>query len=92
MNVLVVEAPTEAKVSFESFRFDTMINLYHGFESEGLNVSTTPLCQWSFQQFLPLSWTTLRDKYCQHPIAIMGVVVRARPGPLHSLLGVSARL
>ena len=30
--------------------------------------------QWGFRQFLPFSWTTLRDKHCQHPIVIMGVV------------------
>ena len=39
-----------------------------------LNVSTTPLRQWGFLQCLPFSWTTLRDKHCRHPIAIMGVV------------------
>ena len=27
-----------------------------------------------FRQCLPFSWTTLRDKHCQHPIAVMGVV------------------
>ena len=27
-----------------------------------------------FRQCLPLSWTILRDKHCQHPIAVMGVV------------------
>ena len=27
-----------------------------------------------FQQCLTFSWTTLRDKYCRHPIAVMGVV------------------
>jgi hypothetical protein len=40
----------------------------------GPNVSTTPLRQWGFRQCLPLSWTTLRDKHCRHPIAVMGVV------------------
>ena len=39
-----------------------------------LNVSTTPLRQWGFRQYLPFSWTTLRDKHCQHSIAVMGVV------------------
>ena len=38
------------------------------------NVSTTPLRQWGFRQCLPFSWTTLRDKHCRHPIAVMGVV------------------
>ena len=38
------------------------------------NISTTPLRQWGFQQFLPFSWTTLRGKHCQHPIVVMGVV------------------
>jgi hypothetical protein len=38
------------------------------------NVSTTPLWQWGFRQCLPFSWTTLRDKHCWHPIAVMGVV------------------
>ena len=33
-----------------------------------------PLQQWDFQQCLPFSWTTLRDKHCRHPIAVMGVV------------------
>ena len=32
------------------------------------------LWQWGFRQCLPFSWTTLRDKHCRHPIAIMGVV------------------
>ena len=44
------------------------------FSKYGLNVSTTPLRQWGFQQCLPLSWTTLRSKHCRHPIAVMGVV------------------
>ena len=39
-----------------------------------LNVSTTPLRQWSFWQCLPFSWTTLRYKHCLHPINVMGVV------------------
>ena len=30
--------------------------------------------QWGFQQCLPFSWTTLRGKHCQHPIAVMGVL------------------
>ena len=30
--------------------------------------------QWRFQQRLPFSWTTLRDKHCWHPIALMGIV------------------
>ena len=38
------------------------------------NVSTTPLRQWGFWQFLPFSWTTLRDKHCRHSIVVMGVV------------------
>ena len=38
------------------------------------NVSTTPLRQWGFRQCLPFCWTTLRDKHCWHPIAVMGVV------------------
>ena len=38
------------------------------------NVSTTKLRQWRFWQCLPFSQTTLRDKHCRHPIAIMGVV------------------
>ena len=38
------------------------------------NVFTTPLCSWGFRQCLPFSWTTLRGKNCQHPIAVMGVV------------------
>ena len=38
------------------------------------NVPTTPLRQWGFRQCLPFSWTTLRGKYCRHPIAVMGVV------------------
>ena len=39
-----------------------------------LNVPTTPLRQWGFRQCFPFSWTTLRGKHCQHPIAVMGVV------------------
>ena len=46
------------------------------------NVSTTPLRQWGFRQRLPFSWTTLRDKHCRHPIAVMGVVDTFRHGPL----------
>ena len=38
------------------------------------NVSTTPLQQCGFRQCLPFSWTTLRDKHCRHPIAVMGDV------------------
>ena len=38
------------------------------------NVSTNQLRQWGFQQCLPFSWTTLRDKHYRHPIAVMGVV------------------
>ena len=38
------------------------------------NVSTTPLRQWDFRQFLSFSWTTLRGKHCQHPVAVMRVV------------------
>ena len=38
------------------------------------NVSTTPLWQGGFRQYLPFSWTTLRGKHCQHPIAVMGAV------------------
>ena len=34
-----------------------------------VDISITPL-----RQCLPFSWTTLRGKHCQHPIAIMGVV------------------
>ena len=37
-------------------------------------ISTTPLRQWGFRQCLPFSWTTLRDKHCRHPIAVLGVV------------------
>ena len=48
-----------------------MENMEKGLSS---NVSTTPLRQWSFQQCLPFSWTTLRGKHCRHPIAVMGVV------------------
>ena len=36
------------------------------------NIPTTPLRQWGFWQCF--SWTTLRDKHCQHPIAVMGVL------------------
>jgi hypothetical protein len=27
-----------------------------------------------FWQWLPFSWTTVRYKHCQHPIAVVGVV------------------
>ena len=53
-------------------------------QSTGPKLSTTPLRQWGFRQWgfrqwgfrqcLPFSWTTLRDKHCRHPIAVMGVV------------------
>ena len=45
----------------------------HG-RTTGLIVSTNPLQQWRFRKCLTFSWTTLRDKYCRHPIAVMGVV------------------
>ena len=45
----------------------------HG-RTTGLIVSTNPIQQWSFRKCLTFSWTTLRDKYCRHPIAVMGVV------------------
>ena len=32
------------------------------------------MLQWGFRQCLPFSWTTLRDKHCRQPIAVMGVV------------------
>ena len=48
-----------------------------------LNVSTTPLRQWGFQQRLLFSWTTLRGKHCRHPIAIMGVVDTFGPYNIH---------
>ena len=38
-----------------------------------LNVSTTSLQQWGFRQCLPFSLTTLRDKHCRHPIALIGI-------------------
>ena len=31
-------------------------------------------------QCLPFSWTALRGKHCQHPIAVMGVVDTLRHG------------
>ena len=48
---------------------------------QGRNVSTTPLRQWGFRQCLPFSWTTLRGKHCQHPIAVTGVVDTFGLGP-----------
>ena len=42
--------------------------------SQYSNVSTSPLRQWGFRQWLTFSWTTLRGKHCRHPIAVMGVV------------------
>ena len=38
------------------------------------NISTNPLQQWGFRQFLPSSWTALRGKHCWHRIVVMGVV------------------
>ena len=51
------------------------VELHFGVTNYAQNLSTTPLWQWGFQQCLPFSWTKLRDKHCQHPIAVMGVVV-----------------
>ena len=48
--------------------------VFLGYQGPCLNISTTPLWQWGFQQCLPFSWTTLRGKHCRHPIAVMGVV------------------
>ena len=42
-------------------------------------MTTTPLWQWGFWQCLNFSCTTLKGKYCWHPIAIMGVVDTLRP-------------
>ena len=42
--------------------------------SHSPNVSTTQLRQWGVRQCLTFSWTTLRGKYCWHPIAVMWVV------------------
>jgi hypothetical protein len=50
------------------------------------NVSTTPLRQWGFRQWLPFSWTTLRGKHCWHPIAVMGVVDTFEQWPLALLI------
>ena len=33
-----------------------------------------PITAMGFLECLPVSWTTLRDKHCRHPIFIMGVV------------------
>ena len=52
--------------------------------SRSQNISTTPLRQRVVRQCLPLSWTTLRDKHCRHPIAVMGVVDKF--GLTHPLL------
>jgi hypothetical protein len=41
---------------------------------QGPNIPATPFWQWGFRQCLPFSWTTLRGKYCQHPIAVKEVV------------------
>ena len=43
------------------------------------NTPTTLLRQWGFHQCLPFSWTKLRCKDCQYPIAVMGVVDTFRP-------------
>ena len=51
----------------------------HIFLSSSSNVSTTPLRQWGFWQCLPFSWTTVRDKHCRYPIAVMGVVDTFEP-------------
>ena len=48
-----------------------------------LNISTTPLRQCGFRQFLAFSWTTLRGKHCWHPIATMGFVDHL--GPFYTL-------
>ena len=48
-------------------------------ESASPDVSTTPLRHWGFRQCLPFSWTTLKDKHCRHPIAVMGNVDTFRP-------------
>ena len=33
-----------------------------------------PIMAMGFRQCLPFSWSKLRGKHCQHPIAVMGVV------------------
>ena len=50
-------------------------------------ISTTLLRQWGFRQCLPFSWTKLRDKHCQHPIAVMGVVDMFGPSPSNEYKG-----
>ena len=71
------------KINTLNEKVDTLLELHkQDFQGTILcpNVSTTPLRQWGFWQCLPFSWTTLRDKHCQHPIAIMGVVDTFGPG------------
>ena len=57
------------------------------FNRHGTNVSATPLRQWDFCQCLPFSWTTLRGKHYQQPIAVMGVVDTFRHGELFREIG-----
>ena len=42
-----------------------------------------PITAMGFQQCLPFSWTTLRGKHCQHPIAVMEVVDTFKLGILN---------
>ena len=65
-NILELQSPMNIILHLEG-KFTLYISV-------GFCVSTTPLGQWGFQQYLPFSWTTLKGKHCWQPIAVMGVV------------------
>ena len=52
--------------------FDHFIKSWFSTTNEKANART--LRQWGFRQCLLFSWTTLRDKHCRNPIAVIGVV------------------
>jgi hypothetical protein len=71
----VQNSPTGPKTKRHKIRLSFIaLCIYNSHTSYCPNVSTTPLRQWEFRQCLPFSWTTLLEKHCRHPIAVMGVV------------------
>ena len=69
------------KISYLRYVWDICVRFFVGKTSKSIfpwtpwpNVSTTPLQRCGFRQCLPFSWTTLRDKHCRQPIAVMEVV------------------
>ena len=59
-------------INFINERQPSIVNCSRVQKLQIRSVSATQLWQWVFWHCLPFSWTTLRGKHCQHPIAVMG--------------------